>query len=1010
MLNSKLQIAMAVSVLLAGCGGGGDTTQPTGSVLGAQREQPASMVPAATATATSKDTFLRILPNAVNPNLITFQLWNGSAWVNTYVPKKNDGTNVTSIDDLPEGIANSVKDWNKNGHLRIQFDAGTYQLTRTWVWTEASSGIDATHQILLEPRVAGSAVIISGAKAVSGTVSGGTVTAPVGSARPNQLWAENNRATLARTPNAGSYYYVSSAAHGWKNSALDCNNTAQDCVSDKAPGTSTDIDRLAFYADAASLGALQSAKDETNAAVVMMQSWTNTRGRPNTVNANTREVLLDAGQTVGISRKALMDSGNIQRYYVENIASALDAAGEWYVNTAGSLKYKPVAASGSVTLQVPALDTLLRVQGSATGTKPVQWVQFNRLKFYYTNYSEIQPDGTPRNATGDFVDEQAAYRISAAIEVNDARNVELNDNEVAHTGGHGIWLNKRAQINSVTNNDIYDTGAGGVKVGLADYNYLAPAAYDVQRLDTARTGFNTISANRINSTGHVFPGAVGIWIGRSNDNKVLKNLIKDTTHAGISVGWDWSTLPNAMAQNNEISGNFLLNIGQGVLSDLGGIYTLGNQGAQAVGTKIKGNVIKNVLSFTDFGPSGGAGIYQDQGSAWMEVSGNLVDTTNGWGYTSSSFVNSPGNNNKVSNNAFVRVPYLLPAPSLNVTTLAANLGLSNVIGTLSRNVVLPSKGMGLIDANNPAPSSLSLETVGNLVSNQLNTALTTANACVTSGTTWCAVTSSPSYLATTSTTDAYAIQQFNTTAVGSIFTAPVSPTNTKTWSVEGAKLKTSTSAAAFWKESNVASRGKGVGFAAASARLGTWQPKGGWYLWNPQSGTRAIEQGTDGIRALRLGANVQAYVFPEINSGSMQLKARVYIDGTAPVTLLAQRQSPDVNGTFVTLTPGANGVVKVNTNAGEVATLALATGKWYEITLNSTIPGAATPAVTSATGSIKIDALTANASTGEFSSTNVYTGSNFTFSTNWTVLNRFLVMVGDGSGSVRLSSLYINKP
>jgi hypothetical protein len=445
-----------------------------------------------------------------------------------------------------------------------------------------------------------------------------------------------------------------------------------------------------------------------------------------------------------------------------------------------------------------------------------------------------------------------------------------------------------------------------------------------------------------------------------------------------------------------------------VLADLGGIYTLGNQGDKVnktTGTTIKGNVIKNVQAFTDFGPGGGVGIYQDQGSAWMDVSGNLVDTTNGWAYTSSTIIQSPGNNNKVTNNAFVRVPYLLPAPSLNATTLGANAGQPNTIGTLSRNVVVPVNALALVNANNPAPAAVSLQTLDNLISNELNTALTTDNACVISGATWCAVIPSPGYLAAISSTDAYAIQQFNTTAVSNIFTAPLSPTNTKTWSAEGAKLKTSTSAAALWKETSVTARGKGIGFAAASARLGTWSPTGGWYIWNPQSNAHVIEQGTDGVRALRLGAKVEAYVFPEISSGSMQVKARVYLDGTTPVTLLAQRQSPDANGTFVTLTPSASGVVKVSTNTGEIATVALASGKWYEVTLTSTIPGTGT----SATGSVKIDALTVNPGTGDFSNTNVYTGGNFTFATGWSVLNRFVVLVGDGTGSVRLASLYVNK-
>ena len=62
--------------------------------------------------------------------------------------------------------------------------------------------------------------------------------------------------------------------------------------------------------------------------------------------------------------------------------------------------------------------------------------------------------------------------------------------------------------------------------------------------------------------------------------------------------------------------NHLYNIGQGVLSDMGAIYTLGVQ----AGTVIRNNLIHDVNSFT----YGGWGIYPDEGSSDMVIENNIV--------------------------------------------------------------------------------------------------------------------------------------------------------------------------------------------------------------------------------------------------------------------------------------------------------------------------------------------------------------------------------------------------
>jgi hypothetical protein len=58
------------------------------------------------------------------------------------------------------------------------------------------------------------------------------------------------------------------------------------------------------------------------------------------------------------------------------------------------------------------------------------------------------------------------------------------------------------------------------------------------------------------------------------DNTLAHNDIDHLFYSGISLGWSWDLGPVA-AHNNLVEYNHRHDIGQGLLSDMGGIYTLG---------------------------------------------------------------------------------------------------------------------------------------------------------------------------------------------------------------------------------------------------------------------------------------------------------------------------------------------------------------------------------------------------------------------------------------------------
>jgi hypothetical protein len=109
-----------------------------------------------------------------------------------------------------------------------------------------------------------------------------------------------------------------------------------------------------------------------------------------------------------------------------------------------------------------------------------------------------------------------------------------------------------------------------------------------------------------------------VFLGHAFDCVVAHNHIHDACYTGISVGWTWG-YRETPSRNNRIEHNLIHDIGAGILSDMGGIYTLGVQ----PGTVIRGNHLHHIWS-QDYG---GWGIYLDEGTSHLLVEHNLVHDT-----------------------------------------------------------------------------------------------------------------------------------------------------------------------------------------------------------------------------------------------------------------------------------------------------------------------------------------------------------------------------------------------
>lgn len=207
---------------------------------------------------------------------------------------------------------------------------------------------------------------------------------------------------------------------------------------------------------------------------------------------------------------------------------------------------------------------------------------------------------------------QAEAPIVGAITARFARNIHVDKCVVKHTGTYGIDFGNGCRDCSVTSSELFDLGAGGVKIGIAWAGESDPRNY----------AYNcTVSNNLIAYGGRVHPAGAGVWIGHAASNRVERNTIHDLYYSGVSLGWKWIFGTNP-AHHNTIAWNHIYRIGQGVLSDMGGIYSLGEQ----PGTHIHHNVMHDITRAR----YGGWGIYFDSGSSHILVENNLVyDTEDG---------------------------------------------------------------------------------------------------------------------------------------------------------------------------------------------------------------------------------------------------------------------------------------------------------------------------------------------------------------------------------------------
>ena len=319
-----------------------------------------------------------------------------------------------------------------------------------------------------------------------------------------------------------------------------------------------------------------------DAMVIVYHSWTESHHYIDRLITTNRTVVFSnpAGHPIG----SFVSQGQ-KRFHIENLCEALvpnsfcfvNATNTIYLMTDGSYDPNQSQIITSVNETVVAI-------ASTDGNNPVKDIIIDNVAIQHgawnINHTEMADAAS------------AAFLTSVALFIANASSIIISDVEISHTGSYGIRISEGTSNINVFNSLITDMGAGGIWIGDRSTNMsISPNS-------------SKILSNNIAYGGNVFLSGVGVLIHRASDIIIARNTIHHLRYNGISVGQGGYEIST---KNILIEGNYVYNIGQHILCDQGGIYTLGIQR----GTIVTGNVVKNVFSFSIFM----WGTYLDDGSS-----------------------------------------------------------------------------------------------------------------------------------------------------------------------------------------------------------------------------------------------------------------------------------------------------------------------------------------------------------------------------------------------------------
>jgi hypothetical protein len=328
----------------------------------------------------------------------------------------------------------------------------------------------------------------------------------------------------------------------------------------------------------------------------------------------------DATRELVWERPAAMTVEKNDRYFLENVFEELKEPGQWYLDRADAkLYYVPFAGEDmeSTVLYAGNEERLLTIDGAENVT--FRGITFKNSAWNMPNVSQYGVEGMDSS--------QAAYGVHPCVLVTNSSGVRFEGCKFENIGATALKFGENVHGSSVINCEFTQIGGNAVFIE--------------GKFDTPNSHI-TVKNNLIAHYGRRFFNAIGVLNIHAHHVEIAHNEIFDGYYSAISSGWVWGYGKNP-TDYVAIEDNLIYQIGQGWLSDMGGIYVLGIQEHST----IRGNVIHDVAADPLQGGYGGWGIYPDEGSSGQLIEKNLV-----YDCGSQSFSQHYGKENLVRNNIF----------------------------------------------------------------------------------------------------------------------------------------------------------------------------------------------------------------------------------------------------------------------------------------------------------------------------------------------------------------------
>ena len=277
------------------------------------------------------------------------------------------------------------------------------------------------------------------------------------------------------------------------------------------------------------------------------------------------------------------DSGRYP-YYLDNAYALMDQPGEWYLDRDTDTLYYKAAADADMseaTVIAPAVETLLDVQGEL-GSR-IEGLSFTGLTFQHSNWTYPSDNGFIDSQDGHPVvsstlDNQVGIiRPSAAVHVACTNDFRFENNTLTDIGNMtALDLEYGTSRSVVKNNIITEVAGNGIMIAKFTQNPgdECHIAYNPSDSREYCDG-DKILNNRITYTGMEFEGTCGIVAGYPRNLTIANNEVGHVPYTGISVGYGWTNLDNAM-RGNVIARNEIHNYMERA-NDGAAIYTLSKQ-------------------------------------------------------------------------------------------------------------------------------------------------------------------------------------------------------------------------------------------------------------------------------------------------------------------------------------------------------------------------------------------------------------------------------------------------